>query len=266
MRFSWGFGQGLKTANPRVVSPKMPKSPLGRMAGGDRAPRPWLIATIAVPIPLAHRGTKLARYYGMVAENSRDLLQKSRAGDRDALLALLQLHWAGLRAFVRVRMSPELRALESGSDLVQATALQLLQNLDNFEYRGEEAFRAWLYTALQNQLSHRERYLRAQKRDVRRVVELPEGSEACSLANCYSEVLSPSGALLAEEAVRAFEKAMDALPDDYRQVIALSRIARLGRAEVARQMGRSEDSVRNLLHRALVMLAEQLKGRDGGDC
>lgn len=196
---------------------------------------------------------------------SAELLRRSRSGDETAFEALLQHHWPGLRAFVRARMSRELRARESGSDLVQSTMRQLLQGLDGFEYRGEAAFRSWLYTAVLHNLQKRERDLRAQKRDVRRQVPLPDGSSAPSLAQCYSQVLSPSGAMMAEEEARAFEEALDTLPADYREVIALSRIARLSRAEVARQMGRSEGSVRNLLHRALVALAEELhrRGVDG---
>lgn len=176
----------------------------------------------------------------------------------------MQQHWPGLRAFVRARMSRDLRTLESGSDLVQSTMRQLLQGIDDFEYRGEEAFRGWLYTAVLNHLQNRERALRTQKRDVRRQADLPDGVAAGDLAQCYSHVLSPSGAMIEEEQARALEAALDTLPDDYREVIALSRIARLARAEVARQMDRTEASVRNLLHRALVALAEALQGRSNG--
>ena len=48
------------------------------------------------------------------------------------------------------------------------------------------------------------------------------------------------------------EAAFDSLPDDYREVITLARIAGLSHAEIARQMARSESAVRMLLSRALV--------------
>lgn len=192
-----------------------------------------------------------------------ELLQQSRTGDRAAMMLLVQRYWPALRAFARARMSSELRAHESGSDLVQGAVLALLQRLDGFEYRGEEAFRGWLFGALQNELLHHERDLRAQKRDVRRLAAGQTDGDALTLAQCYSKVLSPSRGLMAQEDVAILESAMDTLPDDYREVIALSRLARLSRAEVARQMGRTEDSVRNLLHRALVALAEAVR-RLGG--
>lgn len=192
---------------------------------------------------------------------SSDLVQRSRSGDAAAMQALMLQHLAGLRAFVRVRMSPLLRAHESGSDLVQSACLELLQKLEGFEYRGEAPFRAWLYQGVLNTLRDKERALKAQKRDARREVEIPTTS-AGGLAACYSSVLSPSRQLIDEERVRVLEAAFDELPDDYREVISLSQFARLSRAEVAAQLGRTEASVRNLLARAKAALAEALRRQD----
>jgi RNA polymerase sigma-70 factor (ECF subfamily) len=194
--------------------------------------------------------------------DSEDLLRRSRSGDQTALQTLLQRHLQALRAFVRLRMSPLLRAHESGSDLVQSACLDLLRKRDGFEWRGEAAFRAWLYDAVLKTLRDKERALRAQRRDARREVTLPEGSRAEELAACYSQALSPSGQALAEERVRALEAAFDELPEDYREVITLSRVVRLSRSQVAAQMQRTEDSVRNLLSRALAVLAEALRRRE----
>lgn len=58
------------------------------------------------------------------------------------------------------------------------------------------------------------------------------------------------------------ESASDVLPDPYREVITLSRIAKLSRAEVAAKMGLTEAAVREMLPRALVALAAALR-RDG---
>src|SRR5262245_59566976 len=192
---------------------------------------------------------------------SGDLLRLSRSGDQQALQHLLDRHLPGLRAFARVRMSPLLRAHESGSDLVQSVCLELFEEIESFEFRGEEAFRSWLFTTLLNKLRNRERDVRAAKRDARLEVAWPESRDG-SLAVCYSIALSPSQQLVDEERVRAFEAAFDALPESYREVISLSKIARLSRAEVAKTMGRSEDSVKNLLYRGLVALAEAVdRGR-----
>lgn len=195
-------------------------------------------------------------------QDPEGLLARSQAGDPVALDTLLARHLPGVRAFARLRMSPLLRAHESGSDIVQSACRELLAKRDGFVYQGEEAFRGWLYTAVLHKLRSKERDLRAQKRDPRRV-EQGFGSDGESrLLACYSQVLSPTRQLVSEERIRLLEAAFDDLPEPYREVITLSRIARLSRAQVAERMQRTEDSVRNLLSRALVALAEALDRRD----
>ncbi len=193
--------------------------------------------------------------------HSGELLRASRAGDRAALEALLQQHLAGLRAFARLRMSPLLRARDSAEDIVQSACCEILLALEGFEYQGEEAFRAWLYTSVWNKLINKERSVRRQKRDARREVGLHGGSDGtnASLGQLYARVFTPSQVAMADERVHQLEAAFDALPDHYREVVTLSRVAQLSRAQIAERLGRSEGSVRNLITRALVELANQLK-------
>ena len=199
--------------------------------------------------------------------HSGELWLASQAGDRTALEALLQHHLPALRAFARLRMSPLLRARESSHDLVQSACCTLVRALDSFEYRGEEAFRGWLYTAVANKVLEHEREARAQVRDARREVRVTDTEGDVALSGVYAQVLSPSQQLIAAERLRALEAAFDELPDHYREVLTLSRIARMSRAAIAAQLGRTEDSVRNLLTRALAELAlqpERLGQASGG--
>lgn len=186
--------------------------------------------------------------------DSGELLHRSWDGDGDAFEALLVRHLPRLRAFLRSRMSELLRRHDSAEDLVQSACREVLAHKDHFEYRGEEAFRAWLYTAVLQKLWAKERNLRREKRDAKRQVAIDDAA----LAQAYSEALSPSERAIAAERVRRLEEAFDKLPPQYREVIAWSRIAGLSREQVAAQMQRSVDSVRNLLHRALAALAELL--------
>jgi DNA-directed RNA polymerase specialized sigma24 family protein len=59
------------------------------------------------------------------------------------------------------------------------------------------------------------------------------------------------------------ERAFGLLPADYRDVIALSRIVGLSRAEIAEHTGRTEASVRMLMSRALtafIAAMDQVRG------
>lgn len=199
--------------------------------------------------------------------HSGDLFRASHLGDRQALEALLANHLPALRAFARLRMSPLLRARESQDDLVQSACCAVIKALPGFEYRGEEAFRGWLYTAVANKVLEHEREVRAQMRDARREVASQNVDGDSVLSGVYAQVLSPSQELVAAERLRELEAAFDALPDHYREVLTLSRIARMSRTAIATQLGRSEASVRNLMTRALADLAlrlERLRSESAG--
>lgn len=182
---------------------------------------------------------------------SRLLVDRASQGDREAIGELLERHLPALRVFVRLQVDPLLRERESCSDLVQSTCRALLENLGAFEYRGEGAFRHWLYTAALNKIRERHRYHGAERRDPAR--EVADGE--ARLGELYGSLLTPSRVAMARERVAQLEAAFARLPDDYRDVILLCRIVGLPQDEVAERMGRSVDSVRNLLFRALARVA-----------
>ncbi len=190
----------------------------------------------------------------------QDLVRRSSVGDREALQALLQRHLPALRTWVRLRAGPLVRAHESNSDIVQSVCRELLEGLSGFEWRGEAAFRAWLFTAGMRKLVERQRHWQAARRDAARDVAVGEGAD---LAELYGTVLTPSRVAMAREDVARLESAFDALTEEQREVLLLARVAGLSRAEIAAQLGRSEDSVRNLLHRGTARLALRMQDAAG---
>lgn len=196
------------------------------------------------------------------------LVDAAVAGDASAIEQLLERHLPGLRAYVRLRAGAGLRSRESSSDIVQSVCRDVLENMGRFRYPGEAAFRAWLYATAMRKIADRAEYWRAAMRDPAREVRLspgttsrPSGSDDARLAEVYrASFFSPSQAAIGREALAKLEAAFEKLPEDYREVIVLSRIVGLSRAEIAEKMGRTEASVRNLVSRALAELAEHLEG------
>lgn len=188
------------------------------------------------------------------------LVSRASQGDPVAVDALLAEHLPGLRAFIRLRMGKELRMRESCSDLAQSVCREVLEHIDRFRYPGESGFRQWLYVEAQRKISNRVQFHRAERRDVAREVRAPTQADDLRLGDLYRSTLTPSRKLLAKEQIERLEEAFDVLPDEYREVVVLSRVVGMSRAEVARHMNRTEDSVRNLLHRALSKLAGTLSG------
>lgn len=182
-------------------------------------------------------------------------IQKATQGDPIAIDSLLERFLPQLRAFVRLRLGPGLRGKESGDDIVQSVCRQLLQDLDRFEFSGEVSFKHWLYLAALRKIKDRHRFYHREKRNLDR--ELPLDASSW-LAQEYVSLSTPSQLAMQREDLAMFERVFDSLPEDYREVITLSRLVGLTHAEIAGQMSRTEGSVRVLLFRALARLGVAL--------
>ena len=184
---------------------------------------------------------------------SEVLLAGARKGEPEALATLLQRHVPGLRAFLRLRMGPEIRAHEQSCDLVQSVCREILVKADQFGHGGEEGFRRWLYRTAERKVADRADYLQAQKRTAN-LVPLDDAA----LAACYQSVCTPSQDASAREHLARVEAAFDKLSDEHREVILGAKMLGLSHAELAAQLGKSEGALRSLLFRAMARLTEIL--------
>lgn len=187
------------------------------------------------------------------------LVAAARHRQPGAVEQLLVRHLPGLEAFVRLRMGPALRGLLTAPDLVQSVCREVLEDLDDFEFRGEAPFKHWLFVRAENKLREKHRYHTAGKRDRHKAVPLPDATTALP---AYQTLCTPSRDLEARETMRRVEAAFDQLPEDYREAIALHKLCGLSHAEIAARMQRSEGAVRNLVYRGISRLALLV---DGGD-
>ena len=156
-----------------------------------------------------------------------------------------------LHAYVRLNMGAGLRAREDSLDVVQSICREVLSSIQSgFDYRGEKAFLGFVFQAALNKMRMRHRTLHSQMRDVDR----ERGGEE-ELAAQYASIASPSQDAMAQERIERLEQAFGELPEDYREVITRSQILGMSVAEIAAEIGRSEDSVRGLLGRGMRALA-----------
>ncbi len=189
-----------------------------------------------------------------------DLLRRAQAGDAEAMGALLAPYLPALKAFVRLHLENAVARRESTADVVQSVCGDVLVDIRDFRSDSERAFKAWLFTAAAHKLRNKSAYHTAARRDVFRERPTPADADVdhAEILDRYSRVVSPSRAAATRDELTRFERAFDALPPDYRAVIAHVCIAGLSYAETAVLLGRSEDSVRQLLHRARARLATLL--------
>ncbi len=193
-------------------------------------------------------------------DQSRVLFEAASRGDAASLNTLIERHLPALFAYVRLNIGPKLRRREASGDLVQSICREVLADAGAFRYEGEGAFRVWLYTQALHKIRHRAEFWGAQKRDPGKEVPPPDRSgHDGGLFDAYQSFCTPSRAVMRRETIERIESAFAELPDDYREVILLSRVVGLTRTEIASRMGRTEAAIRNLLPRALAALSDRIE-------
>jgi len=162
-------------------------------------------------------------------------------------------------------MPAHLRRRLSAADVVQEAHIVALQRALDFEDRGAGSFRNWLLKIVEHKVRQAVRdHLAAGKRSMDREVTRGARRETGAFAGRQP---SPSEAAIGSELAELAGRAMAALPEDYRDVLRLTRDEQLGLAEVGERMGRSYAATKKLYARALSRFASEfsrLQGRPGG--
>lgn len=174
--------------------------------------------------------------------------------------ALLADHLGLLRGYVRRRLGPKIRSKETSLDLVQSVCREALNDLSRFEDRGEGSFRRWLFTRAENKIRDRGRFWGRERRAVERERPLEAGpGDGQAEVEPLASYDTPDQRAAAREDLERLEAAFAELPDDYREVVVLSKLEGLTSREVAERIGRSPSATRTLLCRALARLGTALE-------
>jgi RNA polymerase sigma-70 factor (ECF subfamily) len=193
-----------------------------------------------------------------------ELLQAARAGDADALGALLQRYRNYLLLLARLQLDQRLASKVDPTDVVQETFLEAYRDFGQFQGGTEGELTAWLRQILVGNLANLlRRYLGTQRRDVRLERELRAGLDqsAAGLGGALpAPHSSPSQRAARREEAVLLADALQRLPEHYREAVILRSLQGLPFAEVARRMGRSEDSTEKLWARGLVRLRRLMEG------
>jgi RNA polymerase sigma-70 factor (TIGR02960 family) len=198
---------------------------------------------------------------------SDGLLERARAGDRDAFDALTAPHRAELQAHC-YRM---LGSLQDAEDALQETLLAAWLGLEGFE--GRSSVRTWLYRiATHRCLNLLRSAARRPSTGARLPVPPPDPSRLGEVLwlQPYPDVLleglpdrtpGPEARVESREAVSlAFVRAVQLLPPNQRAVLLLRDVLGYRASEVAELLGLSGDAVTSALKRARSAVAS---GRSG---
>ena len=192
---------------------------------------------------------------------SAELLQRARAGDRDAFSALVEPH----RRELQVHCYRMLGSLQDAEDALQETLLAAWLGLDGFE--GRASVRTWLYRIATNRCLNQ---LRSSGRRPVTAAPLPvTPPEPTRLGEVpwlqpYPDVLlgglpdqapGPEARYESREAISlAFVTAVQLLPPNQRAVLLLRDVLGYRASETAELLGLTEDAVTGALKRARVTM------------
>jgi RNA polymerase sigma-70 factor (ECF subfamily) len=200
------------------------------------------------------------------ARDEEELIRRYREGDGEALEALFLRHRGILVRRIERWLPRHVRRRVSVSDVLQESRIAAFERRLDFEPRGEGAFRNWVLGIVEKKARKAtERNVDVKKRAAEREVTRAHRPDT---AQFLGQGPSPSEVAVGRELQALAERAMSELPDDYREVLRLSREERLPLTEVALQIGRSHEATKKLYGRALARFGKglrKLRGEtDGG--
>ncbi|WP_148596553.1 sigma-70 family RNA polymerase sigma factor [Aquisphaera giovannonii] len=195
------------------------------------------------------------------------LLARARDGDNSAMGELLQRYRNYLSLLARVQIGRQLQGKLDVADVVQEANLAAHRAIGQFRGSTEAQLLAWLRQILVAILANQVRkFVGTRRRDVTLERELGDHIDQSSAwlgPQLISPQSSPSAQASRREQAVLLADAMEGLPEDYREVIILRQLEGLSFPDVARRMGRTEDSVKNLWARALAKLRRSLNMLEG---
>jgi len=174
-----------------------------------------------------------------------DLVEKAKQRDPEAFGELYDHFFDRIYRYILYRLGREADA----EDLTEDVFVKVLQAIKRYESRGIP-FSAWLFRIARNSVTD---YFRRQARKPE-VVLKEEVPEICESETPYKQY----AAKMTQKQVR---QAITQLTIDQQNVIILKFFGGLNNKEVASFLGKTEESVKALQHRALKSLNRILKGK-----
>lgn len=144
----------------------------------------------------------------------------------------------------------ETRDHHAAEDLTEQVFLRALEALPRFDDRGEgeaSTFRTWLFRIARNAIAN-------ERRRERRHQQAP-----LEFAAFVGAPDDPAAAVVARDEIQRAWNAIDRLPDERRRALVLRFVEEMSAREIGEVLGRSEGSVRVLIHRALRTVSNDLR-------
>ncbi len=168
------------------------------------------------------------------------LIERAKRGEVEAFGCLYERYLESIYRYIRTRVAED----RTAEDLTETVFLRSYESLSRYKEKGLR-FSAFLYQIARNLLVDHYR----QKEE-----ELPlESADQISVSPSRIDDI-----IVIQDQVDRLRVGLEALPEEYREIIRLRVLLELSTTECAQWIGRSEGAVRVLLHRAMKALKRQV--------
>lgn len=170
------------------------------------------------------------------------LLERAKDGDTSAFGTLYQLYFAPTYRYIFFRV----KHTEEAEDLTQSVFVRVYATIVDYEHRGKPLL-AYLYTVARNIIID---YWRKKKSII---MDDPERlqTEIDAVHKILPELQDPFD-------TKILHTAIEQLTDDQQEVVVLRFLNDLPNRDIAEQLGKSEEAIRQLQSRALKALRSLL--------
>jgi RNA polymerase sigma-70 factor (ECF subfamily) len=179
-----------------------------------------------------------------------EIVQRVRAGETGLFEILMRRYNQRLYRIVRTLLSDD----DETEDVMQQAYVNAYLHLDQFA--SQAAFATWL-----TRIAVHEALARVRRRC--RFAEAASGGRENAIGAVPAPAPDPEQQAFVSELRALIESAVDALPGHYRSVFVMRDVEGMTTAETAACLAVSEDAVKTRLHRARVLLRNDLYQRAG---
>jgi RNA polymerase sigma-70 factor (ECF subfamily) len=169
--------------------------------------------------------------------DEQTVVDRAQQGDQEALSALYDHYFPRVYRYVASRLT----STEDAEDVTTEIFLRIIENLRKFSWRGLP-FGAWVFRIARNEVvSHvRRQKVRSVTAQLSESIQDPSPDHVDEIVTAFT--------------VATVRAAAEKLPEAQRQVIALRFGAGLSVAVTARSLGKTENNVKVLQHKAIAKL------------
>ena len=201
----------------------------------------------------------------MKSEAEQELIQRIQNGDATALTPYIEAQNDHLLAVITQKMSAALKSKVEPQDILQEVLVSAFNSYDQLEWSSRDPF-VWLCQLADRRIidAHR-RYVSAEKRSANREVSLNRKSSSAGDAAegemidlLVKSMTMPSAAFSRDQKAIRMQAAIAELPELGREAVRLRYVEGWASKEIAKELGKSDASIRVLLSRTLKKLHEMI--------